>query len=227
MKCIVLDDEPLALRVIENHLNGLPQVEPVGFYTDHEQVREKLTEHTVDLLLLDIQMPDVNGMHFYRSLSTPPPVIFTTAFRNFAVEGFELDALDYLVKPIDFGRFARAIHKAERSLQRNASPDPLPDIYVYSAYEMRRVSLSDLYAVATYGDYLKLYLYSQQKPLITLMSLKKLLEQLPATDFVRVHRSFVVAISAISSRRGSSLCVQDLTVPVGRTFAKQVRKVFG
>lgn len=228
MTCLVLDDEPLALRIIENYLLRIPGLQPIGFFADPDRALALLSQKTVDLLFLDIQMPDVDGITFYRSLPQQLPVIFTTAYRRFAVEGFELNALDYLVKPFGFNRFELAVQRAEgyhRFRQKTPAPASAA-IFVHSAYELTKILLSDLYAAEAFGDYLKLYLRSQAKPVITLLSLKKLQAQLPEKDFIRVHRSFVVAKTAISSRQGRVLRVEGLKVPVGRTYFPLVKKMF-
>jgi two-component system LytT family response regulator len=230
VKCIALDDEPLALRVIESYLRFLPEVDPIGFFTDPKEVESRIHNERIDLLFLDIEMPDVDGISFYQNLTFQPPVIFTTAYRNFAVEGFELNAVDYLVKPFDLPRFKVAIQRAQDMQTTKATqnvPENLSSIQVHSSYDLVKVSLDELYLVETYGDYLKLYLEGKDKPILTLMTLKTLEEKLPAQSFLRVHRSFLVARSAIEKRMGKVLIVKGQTVPIGRTHFQRVKKVFG
>ncbi|MEL7163340.1 MAG: response regulator, partial [Bacteroidota bacterium] len=174
MTCLALDDEPLALRVLENHLRRCPDLQPLGFFTDPNAAQKTLARNSVELLFLDIEMPDTSGISFLRQLVPRPLVIFTTAYRRYAVEGFELAAVDYLVKPFDFARLRRAVDRANLRLSAEQTLLPEQFITVNSAYEVIKIPLDDLYVAEVYGDYLKIYLTGREKPILTLMSLKKL-----------------------------------------------------
>lgn len=228
MTCIALDDEPLALRVLRHYLGHFPEVNPVGFFTDPGLARQQLADQPVDLLFLDVEMPDEGGLVFYRSLSYPPPVVFTTAYRQYAVEGFELAAIDYLVKPFSEDRLGQALERARRRLE-HALPRPAEPGYlmIHSEYEVVRLPLSELYLAEVFGDYLKLHLADRERPVITLLSLRKLAERLPPGRFTRVHRSFLVADRYVTGRKGKRLIVRDQPVPIGRTYFLDVRERFG
>lgn len=214
---------------MQNYVSQLPEILTAEYFTNPELALKCLQSTKIDLLFLDIEMPDINGLDFCRSLVDPPMVIFTTAYRQHAVEGFELEALDYLVKPFDFVRFKRGVEKAMEYLQfLRQSTTAMDDfLFINSAYRITKIRIGDIYAAETFGDYLKLYLDSKPKPVITLMSLKRLLNLLPKEGFMRVHRSFLVAESAITGRHGKRLLVRKMEIPIGRTYFAEVKKRFG
>ncbi|MEO0338513.1 MAG: response regulator, partial [Bacteroidota bacterium] len=164
MTCIALDDEPLPLKVLEHYINQLEQLECKGYFTNPEIARACLESNQIDLLFLDIQMPDLTGIEFFTGLEHKPLVIFSTAYREYAVEGFDLDAVDYLVKPYEFDRFHKAVEKAilyKRYLEYGPeSQEEERFVFVKADYKVHKISLNDLYLVETLDDYLKLHLFS-------------------------------------------------------------------
>lgn len=225
----MLDDEPLALKVLENYARRMPMLEPKGFFTDPQLAHQLLSQIPIDLLFLDIQMPDISGLQFFYRLQLPPLVVFSTAYRDYAVEGFELSAIDYLVKPYEFERFQKAVNKAADYLNfQNHQKEAFEHtfIFVRSTYDMLKIDLQDLYLVETCDDYLKLHLLSRKRPVYTLMTLKNMEQLLPANRFLRVHRSFLVGLDKVKSWRRKTLLVQDQEIPIGVTYLAQVKQFF-
>ncbi|HTI59527.1 LytTR family DNA-binding domain-containing protein [Mucilaginibacter sp.] len=225
LKCIAIDDEPLALRLIARYVQQFPELQMVQTFEDAISGGEYLKHSAVDLLFLDINMPDISGIQLARSLEQKPMIIFTTAYKKFAFEGFELEAIDYLLKPIDAKRFARAVEKAlEYYKYKNALPEKRDtSLYVYSEYRMIRINLDDIEYIESMEDYIKIH-QQNHKTILTLMPLKKVLEKLPADKFQRIHRSFIVAVDKVRSIHNRKLHVGDAELPVSETYMDFVRK---
>ncbi|MDJ1484262.1 LytTR family DNA-binding domain-containing protein [Cytophagaceae bacterium YF14B1] len=200
LKCIAVDDEPLALDIIKTYIARLPVLQLIQTFDDAVLAVDFLKQNPVDLLLVDIHMPDLSGLDLVRSLDVMPLIIFTTAHKNYAFEGFELNAVDYLLKPIDFERFSKSIAKAVdyHQYKNRVSVESAEYLYVYSEYRQVWVNLSEIEYIESLEDYIRIHL-SGQKPVVTLMTLKKVLEKLPEQQFKRIHRSFVVAIDRVNS----------------------------
>ena len=233
MTCIVLDDEPLALKVLEHYIQQIHWLEPKGFFTNPVLARKCLDKEPIDLIILDIQMPDVTGLQFFSSLSYKPLVIFSTAFREFAVEGFELEAVDYIVKPYEFGRFQKAVQKATEyhSFMHTAdssggNKQGKKYIFVKSAYRVVKITLKDLYLVETLDDYLQLHLISKSRPILTLMTLKSMEQLLPENRFLRVHRSYLIAIDKVESLHRKKILIEGREIPIGVTFQPKILTLF-
>jgi len=216
LKCVAIDDEPLALELITKYVSSFAELQLIQTFEDAVSGAEFLEKNTIDLLFIDINMPDITGLDLVRSLTKKPMVIFVTAYKNFAFEGFELQALDYLLKPIDFKRFSAAVHKAidYRAYKNSENSNSDESIYVYSEYRMIKIELKDIEYIESMEDYIKIYLTSSPKPVLTLMTLKKMLEKLPSTNFRRIHRSYIVALKKIKAihNRKVSLANAELTV---------------
>jgi two-component system LytT family response regulator len=201
IKCIAIDDEPLALQLISGYVVKFPQLQLVQVFEDAVSGAEFLRNNKVDLLFADINMPDISGIDLVRSLENKPMVVFTTAYKNFAFEGFELEAIDYLLKPIDIKRFSKAVEKAEEYFQyKNAAkPDEIAEsLFVYSEYRMVKINLADIEYIESMEDYIKIHIHNA-KTILTLMPLKKVMEKLPADKFQRIHRSYIVPVGKIKS----------------------------
>ena len=176
--CIALDDEPLALQVIVQYCSKISYLQLDKVFTNPDEAKDYLKHNKVDLLFLDIQMPDINGVQFYKSLTTKPPVIFTTAFKDYAVDGFNVDAVDYLLKPFEYDRFLKAIYKAKEYIEFLASQDlQISSISVKVNYEMMKINLKDIDLIEALDDYIKIHI--KPYPVLTLMTLKGVLEKLP------------------------------------------------
>lgn len=220
IRCIAIDDEPLALKLIDTYSQRIPFLELVGSFTD-AKVAEKFTQQTeIDLLFLDIQMPEINGLNYYKAHYQDQPVIFTTAFSEYAIEGFEVKALDYLLKPYTFVRFEQACLKARDFLEyKNRSQDkPTDYMMVKQGYGWEKVKYDEILYLESRDDYVKLVL-ENNKHVLTKSTTKSMLEKLPDSQFIRVHRSYIVNKSQIKSvnvRR--VLLVNDKEIPVGSNY---------
>lgn len=227
LKCIAIDDEPLAISLIESYVAKLPALKLLKTFEDALYASEFLQNNQVDLLFADINMPDINGIDLVKSLTVKPMVIFTTAYKNFAFEGFELQALDYLLKPIDFPRFSKAVEKAVDFYQyKNAAPQQSDSasLYVYSEYRMIKIELNNIEYIESMEDYIKIHLLDQPKPILTLMALKKVLEKLPEDRFKRIHRSYVVALQQIKSIHNKKVQLKSAELPVSSSYYELINQ---
>lgn len=228
MTFIALDDEPLALVLIEKYARDLPEWTLLATFTDAAAAAEYLRNNTVDLLLSDINMPDISGLQFVQALPDERPmIIFVTAYKEFAHEGFNLDVVDYLVKPVAPDRFKRALQKAADllELRRKAeaasapAPTPLEDhIFVFSEYQKVKILLKDVLYLESMGDYVKIFLASQTRPILTLERLKNLAERLRGHGFRRIHRSVVVNAEKVEVVQKSRVKVGGLGWRLGKNI---------
>lgn len=219
MICIAVDDEPLALEILQEFCSRIPFLELRRTFTRTSEAKEYLEKFPVDLLFLDIQMPGLSGIDFYKSLTKEPMVIFTTAYSEYAVEGFNLNAIDYLLKPIEFSRFSIAANKANdyfSYINRTESPGERC-LYVRSEYSLVKILLTDILYIETLDDYIKIHLPGK-KPVLTLMSMKSVQEKLPAEEFLRVHRSYIVPLHRIESVRGKTINLGVAEIPIGSKY---------
>ncbi len=222
--CIALDDEPLALQVIAQYCSKISYLQLDKVFTNPDEAKEYLKSNKVDLLFLDIQMPDINGMQFYKSLTTKPPVVFTTAFKDYAVEGFNVDAIDYLLKPFEFDRFLKAIYKSKEYIEFLASQDlQMSSIYVKVNYEMMKINLKDIDLIEALDDYIKIHI--KPFPVLTLMTLKGILEKLPEHLFVRVHRSYIIPLHKVEKFSKNKVFVAGKEIPIGSSYADMYEKL--
>jgi two-component system, LytTR family, response regulator len=223
MTCIALDDEPLALVLLEKYATQIADLELLARFTDAVAAIHFLQKNAVDLLISDINMPDMSGLQLVRDLPEPRPfVIFLTAHKEHAHEGFDLDVLDYLVKPVSPERFERAIRKAADALEvrRKAESTPPPDhFFVFSDYQQLRISIRDILYIESMGDYVKIHLSDRKRPVITLERLKNLARQLEPNGFRRIHRSYLINPDQVQARQKSQVQIADTWLPVGETYA--------
>lgn len=226
LRCVAIDDEPLALKLIARYVLQFPELQLVQTFEDAISGAEYLKQGTTDLLFIDINMPDVTGIDLVRTLEHKPMIIFITAYKKFAFEGFELEALDYILKPIDAKRFAKAVEKAiDYYKYKNAAAGEKQNdsLYVYSEYRMIRIALDDIEYIESMEDYIKIH-RQNAKTILTLMPLKKVLEKLPADKFQRIHRSYIVAVDKIRSIHNRKLQLTEAELPVSETYTDFVRK---
>ena len=222
MKCLIVDDEPLAIDVIKSHLANNNQLELVGTCNNAIQAAEMLRNNDVDLLFLDIQMPEVTGIDFFKSLENPPLVIFTTAYAEYAVEGFELDAIDYLLKPISRDRFDKAIQKAQEyfGFKNGAKVETteLEDNYIFikANQKLMKVSYDEIQYVEAFADYVKIFI--PEKRIVTLQTMKKMESKLPMDKFCRIHRSYIVGLQHIESYNTSEVEISGQKLPIGKNY---------
>jgi two-component system LytT family response regulator len=220
LKCIAIDDEPLALRLISEYVSRFPALQLVNTFEDAITGAEFLKNNPIDLLFVDINMPDITGIDLVRSLDVKPIVIFTTAYKNFAYEGFELEALDYILKPIDIKRFTKAVEKAVDYYKYKNKPtadDTDESLYVYSEYRMVKIDLGTIEYIESMEDYIKIHI-SNEKTILTLMPMKKVLEKLPSTKFQRIHRSYIVPVNKIRSIQNRKVQLTDVELPVSESY---------
>lgn len=197
MKCIAIDDEPLALELIRNYVADIPALDLIHTFSDALDAAAYLEKQETDLLFIDINMPDLSGLELVARLEPRPIVIFTTAHKTYALDGFELEALDFLLKPISRERFTKAVARALEQFQfRKAQAE---HIIVKSEYKSLKINLSDIEFIEAMEDYIKIHLQKEKHPVMTLMSLKGILEILPAGRFSRIHRSYIVPDDFVKS----------------------------
>ena len=226
LKCVIIDDEPLAIELIKQYVEKFPSLEVTQTFLNAIAGVEYLRSEETDLLFLDIQMPDITGLQLLRSLNKPPMVIFTTAYSQFALNAFELDVLDYLLKPVEFDRFEKAVGKAFNYYKfKNGIANVITEsIYVRSEYQMVKVELDKVEYIESLDDYIKIH-FTDKSTVMTLMSLKKLQEKLTCDKFIRVHRSYLVNLSKIKTIVNRKVQLSHIEIPVGDTYAKQLNEL--
>jgi DNA-binding LytR/AlgR family response regulator len=230
IKAIAIDDEPLALELIRNYTAQFPALQLLQTFDDALSGAEFLRCRPVDLLFIDINMPDITGIDLVRSLDEKPMVIFTTAHKRFAHEGFELEALDYLLKPISMERFSRTMQKTMAQYhykQTVAAPREPESFFVYAEYKQVRIWLHEVEYIESREDYIRIHLLNG-RPVLTLMPLKKVLEKLPPDRFRRIHRSYIVAVRSICAIAYRKVLLHSGTsLPVSSTYADDIREWSG
>lgn len=194
MKCVIVDDEPLALDLLESYVKKTPFLELAGKYSSAVQAMKELTDQQTDVIFLDIQMPELNGLEFSRMLSPETRIIFTTAFDQYAIDGYKVNALDYLLKPISYPDFLQAANKAlhQHELMHRSPQDEIDSIFVKSEYKLVQIKLKNILYVEGLKDYIKIYEEDNPKPVLSLMSMKAMEDLLPSSQFMRIHRSYIV-----------------------------------
>ena len=203
IKALAIDDEPLALNVIEAFCAQLDYIDLQKTFTKPNEALKHLNKYPVDLLFLDIHMPSLTGIDFYKNIEQNTLVVFCTAHGQYAVEGFNLNALDYLLKPFTFERFKQATDKA-RDYFSSSNNQKAQHIFVRADYSLQKIMLDDIMCIEALDDYLKIYI-NNQKTIVARMTMKAMLEKLPSTEFMRVHRSFIVPIKKVESLRNKML----------------------
>jgi DNA-binding LytR/AlgR family response regulator len=229
IRCLAIDDEILALDLLEDNIRKVPFLEMAGRCRSAMEAMEMLAAGTVDLIFLDIQMPDMSGIQLLNSLHQKPMVIMTTAYEKYALKGYDLDVIDYLLKPFSFERFLRAVNKAQDFMQlkeknknkQGEEPETTSGKYLFvkSDYKLVKINLDEIMYIEGLKDYVRIY--TAEKPVITLMSMKAVEEKLPASDFVRVHRSFIVNIRKIKYIEQGSIMIGTKEIPIGNNFREQ------
>jgi DNA-binding LytR/AlgR family response regulator len=229
ISCAAIDDEPIALEVLEDYISKTPKLELTKTFTDGFKAIDFIKENKIQLLFLDIQMPQITGIQLLKSLSDPPPVIFTTAYSNYAIEGFNLSAIDFLLKPFEYDRFLKAVNKAgeyisyrDKPAESGTSPGY---IFVKSDYQIIKIDLSDISMIEGMDDYVKIF--TSKKMILSNITMKEILSRLPSPDFTRVHRSFIVSLSHIESVRNKRIKIGEKFVPVGDSYADGFYRLLG
>ncbi|HEY9044830.1 MAG TPA: LytTR family DNA-binding domain-containing protein [Ohtaekwangia sp.] len=228
LKCVVIDDEPLARECITNYIKEVDFLQQMGTGSNPVELTRLLDEHDIDLIFLDIQMPVINGIEFLRVTPNPPMVIITTAYPSYALEGFQLDVLDYLVKPITFNRFFKAVNKAkdyhqllEKSLVADQQSKANADyFFIKCDYKYERIYFDDILYVQAMQNYV--VLFTTKGKYITLLYLKNVEENLDKQAFIRVHKSFIVSIAKIEAIENNEIIIQSHRIPISRNYHDEV-----
>ena len=225
IRCLAIDDEPLALRQLTTYIQKVPFLELAAQCQSAMEARKYLEQETADAIFCDINMPDLNGMDFIKSLQAPPLVVFTTAYSEYAVEGFKVNAVDYLLKPFGLDEFRRAANRIKERLENvsantqqptsNTQPDT---IFVKTDYRMVKINIADIQYIEGMSEYLKIYLEGEAKPIITLLSMKKIEQRLPE-NFMRIHRSYIVNLHKIQEVNKNRVIMDAETfLPIGDIY---------
>ncbi len=220
---IAIDDEPPALELLEHFCSRTDFLVLEKTFTRPAAALEYLSTHETDLLFLDIQMPSITGIDFAKAIKQNPPVIFTTAYSQYAVEGFNLNAVDYLLKPYTYDRFLQAATKARHLLEANPVKETF--ITVRSDYSLIKINTTDIRYIESLDNYLKIHL-SSGKSVLVRMTLKSIAEQLPSTDFIRVHRSFIVPLAQVKNVRNKTIYIGDTEIPISVNYEADFMKAF-
>lgn len=242
IKCIIIDDEPLAQRVIEKFLEDLPNFEVMAKCNNAFEAMDEVNNHNIDLMFLDINMPKLSGLSFLKTLKNPPLVIITTAYSEYAMEGYELDVVDYLKKPFSFERFLKAVQKVQDRLKNMEHHNVIPDedlttlpieiapeinatnfIFVKANKKNYKVDIDDIYYIEALGDYIKIH--TSNSVLVTYQSMKRIESILPSTVFVRIHKSYIVSVNKIKSVEGNMVEVKNEKITIGNSY-KQIFQDF-
>ncbi|HAS46267.1 MAG TPA: DNA-binding response regulator [Microscillaceae bacterium] len=225
IKCLIVDDEPLAIKILEQYIADLDNLELVASCRSATKALTYLEKETIDVIFLDIQMPQITGMAMAKSLQSPPKIVFTTAYRDFAVESYEVNAIDYLVKPISFERFFQAIQK----LKTSSTPSPSnesnlsisPETLLIKADKKQFViKLIDIQYIESIKDYV--IVHTPHQDLVSYQTMQQVIDALPITDFLRIHRSFIINLNHLKAFNHSNVFVAENEIPIGRTYKEEV-----
>lgn len=227
IKAIAIDDEPLALNVIEAFCKELDFIDLQKTFTKPHDGLKHLKKFSVDLLFLDINMPPISGIELYKSIQQETMVIFTTAHREYAVESYELNAIDFLLKPFEKERFIKAVNRAKEFYNFRTQKEEIKNqfLFVRADYSLIKIAIADILFIEGLDDYIKIIL-PDQKPIVTRMTMKTILEKLPAKEFIRVHRSFIIPFSKIQNVRNKNISVSGIEIPIGSSYEEEFMKIF-
>jgi two-component system LytT family response regulator len=223
MKAIAIDDEPIALDIIRSHAGKVPFLDLKATFTDAFQALEYLQKESVDLLFLDIKMPDISGIDFFNSLSKKPLVIFTTAYTEHAVTSFELDAVDYLLKPFSLSRFIKGCNKAFELYTFRNDSQKADHLYVKTGYEQVKVMYEDILYLEAAGNYVNFVL--KEKTILSRSTFNEAINQLPADQFIRIHRSYLVSVNKVDKMEKHQLTINKDRIPVGEAYSQNLSAI--
>ncbi len=233
LRCLAIDDEPLALELLEDNISQVPFLQLVALCSNPIEAMSVLQQQPVDLIFLDIQMPGLTGLQFLKSMAQKPMCILITAYEKYALDGYSLDVIDYLVKPVPMERFIKACNKAWELHQlknkalgttRESAPGYL---FVNVEYSLVKVVLNNVMWVEGLKDYIKIHLHNTSKPIVTRMSLKAMEDEIPAGSFLRIHKSYIVSVSFITAIRKNSVFIGDIELPVGENYRDALTAITG
>ena len=232
IRCLAVDDEPLALELLQDNISKVPFLQLVAACDNVMEAMKIMQQETIDLIFLDIQMPGLTGLQFIQTMTVKPMIILITAYEKYALEGFNLNVTDYLVKPVSLDRFVMACNKAQqlfdlKSNQKNISSVTPGYFFVNVEYSLVKITMADITYIEALKDYIRIYLNSTQRPVVTRMSMKAIEEQLPATNFIRIHKSYIASISYITAIRKSSVFIGTIELPVSDSYRDGVNAITG
>jgi len=229
IRTIALDDEPLALKLVADYIGKTPFLDLAGTFDNPLDAIDFLSEDQADLIILDIQMPDLSGIEFSKTLQEGTKIIFTTAFEKYAIEGFRVNAVDYLLKPFSYQEFLTAVQKAKKLIDLERAALPTIEVsnqflFVKSEYKIRRINFDDILYVEGLKDYIKVYLVTEPKPILSLNSMKLMEQKLPDDRFMRVHRSFIVNLNRISMIERGRIVFGKIYIPVSDNYKEKFQE---
>jgi len=235
MRCIAIDDEPLALNIIKEYVEKIPFLKLEGMFSSALEVADFVISNKIDLMFVDIQMPHLSGLDFIKTLPEPPMVIFTTAYSDYALDGYEINAIDYLLKPFSFERFLKAVQKANElyvlknknssSINNNKNIEKNDDFILLKAdYSLIKIDISKIQYIEGLKDYVKVY-YGEPRPLLPKITMKSLEEKLPSDIFVRIHKSFIISIKHIEAIEKNSVKIAGKTIPIGNQYKEHFWRI--
>lgn len=225
IKAIAIDDEPLGLTIISHFCGNIDFITLEKTFTKQSEAIKYLKNYPVDLIFLDIQMPNQNGIDFYKMLDNDPMVIFTTAYSEYAVEGFNVNATDYLLKPFSEERFIAAVQKARNEFQFRQSTSVQTHLMIRADYKLYRIEYDDILMIEGLDDYVQIHLSDKTK-IVARLSMKGILEKLPEREFIRVHRSYIIPIKKIKAIVNKNIQIEDFVIPIGDTYKEEISKFF-
>jgi DNA-binding LytR/AlgR family response regulator len=229
IKVVAIDDEPLALQLVKGYIEKTPFLELAGAFDNPVDAVVYIKSSAVDLVLLDIQMPDITGTELARVISGGPKIIFTTAYEKYALEGFRLDAVDYLLKPFSYAEFLKAVQKAQKLFELEVKQLPSLEVkndflFIKSEYKIRRINFSEINYIEGLRDYVKIFLTEEKKPVLSLSTLKALEARLPEEKFMRVHRSFIVSLEKVKVIDRNRIVFGEIRIPVTDQYKENFQK---
>lgn len=222
---IAIDDEPLGLKIISHYCDQIDFITLEKTFTQQSEAIKYLKKYPIDLIFLDIQMPNKNGIDFYKMLDNDPIVIFTTAYSEYAVEGFNVNATDYLLKPFSEERFMTSVQKARNEFEFRKNQSIQTHLMIRADYKLHRIEYEDILLIEGLDDYVQVHLSDKTK-IVARLSMKGILEKLPKNNFIRVHRSFIIPIKKVKAIVNKNIQIEDFVIPIGDTFKEDVLKFF-
>jgi DNA-binding LytR/AlgR family response regulator len=231
MRCIAIDDEKLVLDLLVDNIRKVPFLDLVRSFRNPLEASETLQSEKIDLIFLDIQMPQISGLQFIRALADPPMIILVTAYQKYALAGYDLNVIDYLLKPVSFERFLKACNKAQELYELKHKDVPANEtadhFFVNVEYASVKVNLDDILYIEALKDYVKIFTSKSSRPVITKVSIKSIEEKLPSQLFTRIHKSFVISVNKINSVKRDFVCIGDKEIPIGEVYKENVNKILG
>ena len=230
IRCLAIDDEPLALELLADNISKVPYLQLITACENAMEAMKIMEQQPIDLIFLDIQMPGLTGLQFIQSMTVKPMIILITAYEKYALQGFDLNVTDYLVKPVSLDRFVNACNKAKELFYLRTQPkadNSSGYFFVNADYSLLKIITADIVYIEGLRDYIKIHLKSSQSPVVTRMPMKTIEEQLPAAAFIRIHKSYIVSIAFITAVRKSSVFINTLELPVSDNYRDSIAAITG